>query len=100
MPMRKHGNKYWLREKEYRMLKGIYYSLYYPHSSAAESEIGRRLNFKFYDEFCGFFNTAPKRYRKLLNRRQRARSKQVLHRMLDGKEAIFEDNYKDCAWYW
>lgn len=100
MPMGKHGNKYWLREKEYRMLKSAYYDLYYLSSSPAESEIGRRLHFRFYDEFCGFFNTAPKRYRKMLNRRQRARSRQSLRRLVEGKDAIFEDNYKDCSWYW
>lgn len=98
--MSRHGNKHWIREKEYYSLKRIYYDLYYPYSSTAESEIGRRLHYKFYDEFCGFFNTAPKRYRKALNRIQRAKAKQALFRELDGHEVCYEDNYKDCAWYW
>jgi len=98
--MSRHGNKYWIREKEYYTLKKIYYDLYYPYSSTAESEIDRRLHSKFWNEFCGFFNTAPKRYRKLLNRRQRAKARIALHNLMKGKEISFEDNYKDCNWYW
>lgn len=98
--MSRHSNKHWLREKEYYILKKIYYDLYYLHSSSAEAEINGRLHRKFWNEFCGFFNTAPKKYRKQLNRRQRAKAKQVLHEIMSGKEKPFEDNYRDCNWYW
>jgi hypothetical protein len=37
----------------------------------------------------------------MLNRSQRAKSKQVLHRIMKGDENyIFEDNYTDAPWYW
>lgn len=98
--MSRHGNKHWLREKEYYVLKKIYYSIYFSDKTSISSDIDRRLNSKFWNEFCGFFNTAPKKYRKHLNRRQRAKAKNALHSLMKGKEISFEDNYKDCNWYW
>ncbi len=98
--MNKHHNKHWLREKEYRSLKNLYYSDFYCTRTTTESEMEERLYSKFWNEFCGFFYTAPKHYRKTLNRIQRAKSKQTLIRELKGYDVSYEDNYKDCNWYW
>lgn len=98
--MRKHQNKHWLREKEYRLLKNLYYSDFYCSRTSTEAEMEEILNSKFWNEFCGFYKTAPKHYRKRLNRIQRAKSKQKLFRELKGYEVSYEDNYKDCSWYW
>jgi hypothetical protein len=98
--MSKHNNKHWLREKEYRSLKNSYYSDFYCTGSSTEAEIEERLYSKFWNEMCGFYHTAPKHYRKTLNKIQRAKSKKTLIRELNGYDVSYEDNYKDCSWYW
>ena len=108
--MSKHTNKHWLREKEYISLKKEYNRLYdsiprYPKWRSPQNsrldEINEKLNQKFYNEYNGYFKSAPWWYRNMLNRIQRAKSKQVLHRIMKGDENyIFEDNYKDAPWYW
>jgi hypothetical protein len=97
----KHNNKHWLREKEYYSLKKSYYSDFYCSGTSIEYEIEKRLYSKFWNQMFGLYHTAPKHYRKSLNRVQRAKSKQVLHKIIKGYDSyIFEDNYKDAPWYW
>ena len=105
----KHLNKHWLREKEYISLKKELDELYYTIPmvrwrrlpNVRVSEINRRIDFKFYNEEHGMYHTAPKWYRKMKNRIQRAKSKQTLYRTINtGDDYSFEDNYKDCPWYW
>jgi len=106
--MSKHTNKHWLREKEFISLKRELDELWdtipvvrwrrIPHTRV--HEINARLRHKFYNEYHGWCHTAPKHYRKTLNRIQRAKSKQVLYKVLNGKEVSFEDCYKGCNWYW
>jgi hypothetical protein len=98
--MNKHHNKHWLREKEYRSLKNLYYSDFYCTRTSTEAEIEERLYSKFWNKFCGHYHTAPKHYRKTLNRTQRSKSKQTLIRELNGYDVSYDDNYKDCSWYW
>lgn len=44
---------------------------------------------------------APKWYRRHLNKSQKAKSKKILLKIINNKEAIFEDCYKGAAWrYW
>ncbi len=106
--MSKHTNKYWLREKEYISLRLEEDYLYHTLSryrwrtlpNKRLSEIEGKLEHKFFNEYRGKYRTAPKWYRKMLNRSQRAKSKQTLYRELQGYDVSYEDNYKDCAWYW
>ena len=105
----KHLNKHWLREKEYISLKkeldDIWETLpmvrWRRLPDTRISEINRIINFNFYNEEHGRYHTAPKWYRKMKNRIQRAKSKQTLYKIMniDG-DFSFEDNYKDCPWYW
>lgn len=66
-----------------------------------EAEIRKRLDWDFRDlEFrC---SNAPKSFRKKLNRKQRAKSKQTLYRIIhNGFDLVFEDNFRGAAWlYW
>lgn len=66
-----------------------------------ESELKYTINTKFYD-FDNRYRYAPKSFRKILNREQRAKSKQTLYRIqFVDNELEFEDNYRDAAWwYW
>jgi len=107
--MSKHNNKYWLREKQYRSLlkerESIWdettwrYGLRSQHKRL--QEIYEILKQRFYDEEYGWYQTAPKHYRKTLNRIQRAKQKQVMHKIISGEENfVFEDSYKDAPWYW
>jgi hypothetical protein len=107
--MSKHTNKHWLREKEFISLKTEHSDLWVSlprvrwrlMPNTRMEEIDRKLLYKFYNEYHGHWNTAPKHYRKSLNRIQRAKAKQVLHRLLKGDDDfIFEDNYRGCNWYW
>jgi hypothetical protein len=98
--MNKHHNKHWLREKEYRSLKNLYYSDFYCTRTSTEAEMEERLYSKFWSEFCRFFYGTPKNYRKALNRIQRAKSKQTLIKELKGYDESYEDNYKDGDNYW
>ena len=56
-------------------------------------------DFYDYDQTCRY---APKSFRKILNREQRAKSKQILYKIqFVDSELEFEDNYRDAAWwYW
>jgi len=106
--MSKHTNKHWLREKEYISLVREEHHLYStlcryrwritPNQRLAE--VDEKLKQKFFNESRGKYRTAPKWYRKVLNRSQRAKSKQTLYRELQGYDVSYEDNYKNCAWYW
>lgn len=105
----KHLNKHWLREKEYISLKieddALYDSLprrrYRILPNTRVEEINRKLRYKFYNEEHGRYHTAPKWYRKMKNRIQRAKSKQTLYKIINtDNDYCFEDNYKDCPWYW
>lgn len=109
--MSKHTNKHWLREKEYFSLKLEYYALcddlprvryYRVLPDTKVEEINRRFIYKFYDkEYCTYDN-APKKFRKMLNRIQRSKSKRVLGKIIRfDSDFQFEDNYKNAAWlYW
>jgi hypothetical protein len=65
-----------------------------------ESEIESRLKSEFYwfDTRC---RKSPKSWRKILNRREKSRSKTVLSRIWKGEDVDFQDNYRGAAWsYW
>lgn len=102
----KHGNKHWEREKEYySLLKEYEYlhttiSVYYWNGNSKVDTVRKKLKNKYYNRYYGKYNTAPKWYRKMKNRIQRAKSKQTLYKELQGYDVCYEDNYKDCAWYW
>jgi len=107
--MSKHTNKHWLREKEYLSFKtedsALYDSLprcrYRILPNTRVEEINRKFRYKFHNEEYGKYNTAPKWYRKMLNRIQRAKSKQTLYKVINiDDDFVFEDNYKDASWYW
>ena len=104
--MRKFENKHLKREKEYRSLLEHLYALYkLDRTSDTQSEITktrRKLRTKFFNEFCGPYQTAPHFYRRYKNRIQRnIAKKDIFNYMKDPEfEMVFEDNYKDCAWYW
>lgn len=111
--MSKHTNKHWLREKEFRSLKNerdsIYNSTghdafhrkYDRYSNSRLTETTERLSQKFYNEYHGWFHTAPWWYRNMLNRRQRAKSKIILYKLINiSDDFVFDDNYKDGPWYW
>lgn len=102
--MSKHTNKYWIREKEFISLKKERDILLWElrlYSSNRLKYIDKKLNHKFFNEYRGMYHTAPWYYRNMLNRRQRYKSKKVVHKILKGQEdVLFEDNYKDAPWYW
>jgi len=107
--MSKHTNKHWLREKEFISLNQELDHLYdtSPRTrfrrvipSTRMAEINGKLEHKFFNEYRGKYKTAPKWYRKMLNRSQRAKSKQTLYRDIKGYDVCYEDNYKGCSWYW
>lgn len=106
--MSRHTNKHWLREKEYISLNKELDHLYETTpryrrrilTSTRMAEINGKLDHKFFNEYRVKYKTSPKWYRKMLNRSQRAKSKQSLHKTLKGHDVCFEDNYKGCSWYW
>lgn len=107
--MKRHNNKYWKREKEYisllMELDRLYdtsfdYKRWKRTSNSEIDQIRRKLRFKFYHLYYGWYNTAPKHYRKQLNRSRRKESKNTLRRELQGYEVSYNDNYKDASWYW
>jgi len=103
--MSKHTNKNWLREKEFISLKkerdSIYNSTRYKYSNSRLTETTERLSQKFYNEYHGWFHTAPWWYRNMLNRRQRAKSKIIIYKLINiSDDFVFDDNYKDGPWYW
>lgn len=106
--MSKHSNKHWIREKEFISLKMEEELLWdtLPRSrwrilpDSRFKEVNRKLLYKFYNEMYGKFHTAPKWYRKMKNKIQRAKSKQTLYRLLNDRDVSFEDNYRDAPWYW
>lgn len=104
----KHGNKKWEKEKEYySLLKELEY-LYdvairgeiFHLSNREIDRVQRKLKHKYYDKYHGIYDTAPRWYRKMNNRIQRAKSKQTLYKELQGYDVCYEDNYRGCAWYW
>ena len=108
--MSKHTNKHWLREKEFISLKMEYDFLrnitvrshrYRSLDDSVEStriqEVIRSLNNKFHNEYNG--GKAPRWYRNMLNRKQRAKSKLILYKTINIEgDYIFDDNFKDAAW--
>ena len=101
--MRKHNNKYWLKEKEYLSLESEYRSLdtRWPYMKTTRmSEVERKFLYKFFD--LRFVYNAPKWYRKLLNQEQRSKQKRILYQIINvNGDLNFEDNYKDASWrYW
>ena len=94
----KHGNKHWEREKLFRALRIEFLSR--DVSESRDAWISSYLDNNFY-EWNVYYNSAPKHYRKILNRGRRAYNKQILVKILKGIDAEFYDNYKDAAWlYW
>ena len=109
--MSKHTNKHWIREKEYISLineRGRIWDSTTTNKWSSRfttnsrlSYVERKLEHKFFNEYSGRYQTAPWWYRNMLNRRQRSKSKQVIHKILKGyDDYTFEDNYKDAPWYW
>ena len=69
-------------------------------SESRDAWISSYFDNNFY-EWNVYYNSAPKHYRKMLNRGRRAYNKQILVKILKGIDAEFYDNYKDAAWsYW
>ncbi len=66
------------------------------------SEIKYQLEANHYDRFYRWYASAPKSFRKILNKSQRAKAKNILHNIYyKEKEMEFEDNYKSASWlYW
>lgn len=65
-----------------------------------ESELESIIQNKFYNEFR-YMSSAPKYFRKNLNRQQRAKSKQSLYNLIyKDDDRSFEDNYKNANWLW
>lgn len=94
----KHGNKHWEREKLFRALRIEFLSR--DVSESRDAWISSYFDNNFY-EWNVYYNSAPKHYRKMLNRGRRAYNKQILVKILKGIDAEFYDNYKDAAWsYW
>ena len=104
--MRKFENKHLKREKEYRSLINYFYALYRmertSHNQSEITKVRNKLKSKFFNEFRGPYQTAPHFYRRYKNRIQRNITKKVVFNYTRDPEfeMIFEDNYKDCAWYW
>jgi hypothetical protein len=104
--MSKHTNKHWLREKEFISLEMELDLLWTTLPLVREygwrrepntrvEEINKKINLKFYNFRRN--NTAPKWFRKTLNRRRRYISKRTIYK----GDYLFDDNYKDAAWrFW
>lgn len=84
-------------EKDYRTKVRIFDEILQQEESELESKLMN--DFYDYDQTCRY---APKSFRKILNREQRAKSKQILYKIqFVDSELEFEDNYRDAAWwYW
>ena len=99
--MSKHLNKHWLYEKEFISLHNEYYSYDscgFRLETTREREIYSRITNKFYNLYK--MRNAPKSFRKVRNKSQQAKSKQILIKILKGYDTEFEDNYKDAFWYY
>jgi hypothetical protein len=72
------------------------------YSDSRYMEIERKLLYKFYNEYYGVWHTAPREYRKSLNKRQRSADKRVLRKikMCGDYVYLFNGNYKNRNWYW
>lgn len=104
--MKRHNNKHWKKEKYYISLLMELDRLYdisdfknRKHNSEI-NRVKRKLKYNFYGLYYGWASTAPKRYRKQLNRCRRKKSKNTLKRELQGYQVSYDDNYKDGPWYW
>lgn len=69
-------------------------------SSSEINRVRKKLRYKYYNEYYGWHHTAPKHYRKYLNRVRRKQSKKTLRREIMGYDVVYTDNYKDASWYW
>lgn len=106
--MKRHNNKYWKKEKEYisllnqlDLLCDIHPVFRWRISGDSQIErIRRKLRLDFYGLYYGWTNTAPKHYRKYLNKKRRKSSKNTLRRELMGYDVSYDNNYKDASWYW
>jgi hypothetical protein len=107
--MSKHLNKHWIREKEFISLNleldFLYDSNIGPHgfrfrvSNSRISEIDNKLIAKFYNEYHGRYRTPPKHYKRLLNKRLRAKSKMTLFKLINiSDNYVFEDR-PDGSWW-
>ena len=108
--MSKHLNKEWLKEKEYRSLREessyLYdilprYSTYRMVPNSRTVEVQNKIRNKFYNrDRVG--NTPPKWYRKMLNSKQKTKSKRELYNTINNsKDFLSEDNYRGAHWsYW
>jgi hypothetical protein len=97
----KHLNKHWLYEKEYFSLYDEYISYDtcgFILETTREYEIYNRLINRFYNLYK--MRNAPKSFRKIRNKSQKAKSKQTLIKILKGYNIEFNDNYKDAFWYY
>ncbi len=67
-----------------------------------EAELDAEIERKYYKKVHHWYNSAPKGFRKALNKIQRAKAKQVLYKIISTDEDyVFEDNYKNASWlYW
>lgn len=65
-----------------------------------EAELEAEIRQKYYGDYNN--RSAPKGFRKELNKRQKAKAKQVLYNLIfKEKDKEFEDNYKSARWlYW
>lgn len=105
-------NKYYLRDKHFLsliresdyILKSIYTfsnTKLNRLKSTRLDEIEEILIQRYYNEYRGKYNTAPKWYRKILNKRQRLKSKRKIELEVNGHDdTCYDDNYKGCSWYW
>lgn len=91
-------NFYWqiTYEKEYRTKVKLFDEVL----KQEESELYSILNNKFFDKRFSY-NSAPKHFRKTLNRKLRYKSKSILYNIVKNEKDIeFVDNYKNCSWLW
>lgn len=106
--MKRYTNKHWIKEKEFisliREMDFLYKLLprykWRVVDDSRISHIERELYDKFYYRYLGKYKSAPKWYRKMLNRKQRHKSNNTLYKQLNNLNVSYEDNYKDSGWYW
>lgn len=102
--MKRYNNKHWKKEKYYisllMELDRLHYLYGWRTSNSEIDRVKRKIKNEFYGLYYGWGSTAPKRYRKQLNRCRRKKSKNTLKRELQGYQVSYDDNYKDGPWYW
>lgn len=87
-------------EIKYRKVYRTRVKIYDPILKQEESEIRSEINSKFYNN-KRWRKNAPKKFRKHLNKKQRAKSKQILHNIVyKNCDLEFVDNYRNANWLW